>query len=350
MEIKNFLDADIEKKDVLLRADLDVGKTLDREEKRLKIAAEIIGKITEKSAKLVVIGHRGRPKDHNDSSLSLGEVAEKLQELCGKKIVFVEDITGQKARDAFSNLSDDGILMLENLRFDEKEVKNDVEFAKELSFFGDVYINEAFSVSHRKHASVFALPKLEKYKNSKFAGPNFKKEIESLSKVISNPKKPVLFIISGVKEDKLKYVQKLKERSDEILIGGRLPEYIPEDQRDIPVSMQEKKEVIAKLVQDKEDITIHSIERFEEEIGKAGTIVLSGPIGKFEEDGHSQGTKRVFSAVANSDAFKVAGGGETDEAISKYALESKFDWISSGGGAMLDFLSSGTLPGIEALL
>jgi 3-phosphoglycerate kinase len=128
-----------------------------------------------------------------------------------------------------------------------------------------------------------------------------------------------------------------------------LPTYLTENERDKPIFMQSGKFLIAKLEPDREDITIHSIERFGEEISKAGTILLSGPLGKFEDEGRRQGTKRVFEAVAESSAIKIAGGGDTSEAIVLFGLEDKFDWISVGGGASLEFLANQTLPGIEAL-
>ena len=126
-----------------------------------------------------------------------------------------------------------------------------------------------------------------------------------------------------------------------VLISGRLPLYLEEDYKN-------EKVIVANLIQDKEDITLHSIESFEHELAKAKTILVSGPMGRYEEDGHRQGTKRVLEAVANAGAYKVAGGGDTEAAITLLGLEDKFDWISTGGGAMLEFLANRTLPGIIA--
>ena len=154
-----------------------------------------------------------------------------------------------------------------------------------------------------------------------------------------------MFVISGIKQDKINYFEKLESVADRILVAGRLPEYI----HDTSPLRENKKYVIGRLMPDKEDITIKSIEKFEREIKKAGTMIVSGPMGKFEEEGHQMGTKRVLKAIANSDALKVAGGGNTEAAIEKFGFEEKFDWISTGGGAMLEFLSTGTLSGIEAI-
>ena len=178
------------------------------------------------------------------------------------------------------------------------------------------------------------------------AGLRFSEEIGNLDKVLENPNRPIITLISGVKDDKLTYIEDFLKFSDKILIAGRLPDYIHDTS---PLRTNEKV-IVADLLPDKEDITIHSIEKFENEIRNAGTIVVSGPIGKFEEEGHRQGTKRIFEAISSSNAFKVAGGGDTENAIKLLNLTDKFNWISVGGGAMLEFLAKGTLPGIQALL
>ena len=232
--------------------------------------------------------------------------------------------------------------MEENLRFDSGEETNDPEFTRRLAEKGDVYINEAFGNSHRQHASIVGLPKLLPHA----AGFRFVEEVNNLSKVFDNPKRPVLFIVGGSKKDKLDYIENLKFIADKILVGGRLPDYL----RDTRYSILDTKIIVANLLPDKEDMTINSIEKFEEEIGKSGTIVLAGPMGKYEDKGHRQGTERIFKAVANSNAFKITGGGDSRSVISIYNLKNKFDWVSVGGGAMLEFLAKRTLPGIEALL
>jgi phosphoglycerate kinase len=133
------------------------------------------------------------------------------------------------------------------------------------------------------------------------------------------------------------------------LVGGRLPDLLG-DRGLESVRSQNGKVIVGNLIMDKEDITIHTIERFEEEVGKAAMVVVSGPLGRYEDEGHRQGTERVFEAVVTSNAFKIAGGGDTEAALSLLNLQNKFDWLSVGGGAMLEFLSKKTLPGIEALL
>jgi phosphoglycerate kinase len=315
MQLPNLQSLPVENKKVLLRADLDFAPE-DTENLRLKALLPTLDYLQEKGAKIILVGHRGRPAGKTDESLSL-KLFEKV----------------------FAKWN---VEVLENLRFNPGEEANDEEFAKELAAKGEVFINEAFAASHRQHASIVRIPQLLPHA----AGIRFVAEIEHLSQVFENAKRPVVAIISGLKEDKLSYVPDFKKFSDKILLGGRLPEYI----HDGSPLRTNTKIAVADLTADKEDITMHSIEGFEKEIALAGTIVLSGPLGKFEDEGHRQGTARVFQAVANSSAFKIAGGGDTLIAIKLLNLEDKFDWLSVGGGASLQFLAKGTLPGIQALL
>lgn len=325
MKLPKIEDLDFQNKKVLLRADLDIDVSKNGLG-RLETLLPTLKLLTEKASKITIIGHKGRPGSKETKELSLEPVSVALEKL------LVQELGREKVK----NLD---LIMMENLRFDSGEIENDEHYAEHLSEEGEVYISEAFAASHRKHASIVRLPKLL----PSAAGLHFVEEVENLEKVLNNPKKPVLLIMGGIKKDKLDYLEDFKKFTDKILIGGRLPEYLPED-------INDEKLLVAKLIMDKEDITIHSIEEFEEEISKAGTIVVAGPMGKFEEEGHMMGTKRVFRAIADSQAYKLAGGGETQRVISTLGLTKKFDWISVGGGASLEFLAKGTLPGIEALL
>jgi 3-phosphoglycerate kinase len=234
----------------------------------------------------------------------------------------------------------------ENLRFNPGEEGNDENFAKEIASWGDAYVNEAFASSHRDHASIVGVPKLLPHA----AGFRFEKEVETLSKVFENAEHPVVFLLSGVKEDKLNYLEGIKKISDKVLIGGRLPDYMGDEKLVSVRSRRENEQVIVgNLTMDKEDITLNTIERFEKEIAKAKTTVVSGPLGKYEDEGHRQGTEKVFKAIAASPAYKIAGGGDTEKALQVLSVVEGFDWISVGGGAMLEFLTKKTLPGIEAL-
>jgi len=323
MDLPKLQNLDVKQKKVLVRMDLDISP---EEVFRLEKALPTLEYLRDQASKIIIIGHKGRPDGKKVSELSLEPVSKALEELLTEK-------WGNKAMDTLN------MNMMENLRFDQGEEANNADFAKHLAAFGEVYVNEAFASSHRQHASIVSLPKLLPHA----AGIRFAQEVENLSKILDGPNRPVVLILSGVKKDKLNFLNSFKNFADKILVAGRLPEYLDEDYKDNKVT-------VARLLPDKEDITIHSIEAFEREISKAGTIIVGGPVGKFEDEGHRQGTKRVFEAVANSNAFKIAGGGETEKAIEMLNLQDKFDWISVGGGAMLEFLAKRTLPGIEALL
>ena len=325
ISLPKITDLDVSGKKVLLRADLDVDfdtKT-NNEDIRLKSIIPTLEYLVEKNSKVIIIGHRGRPGGKIDEKLSLEPVSKIVEKLLKEKI-------GEEKMKRVK------MEMLENLRFNPGEEANDGEFTKHLAGKGDIFINEAFANSHRSHASIVGLPKLLPHA----AGFRFTQEVENLSKVLNNPERPVIFIIGGAKKDKLDYLPLLKKIADKVLVGGRLPAY----------AKISNKFLVANLLPDKEDITLNSIERFEEEIAKAGTIVLAGPMGRYEDKGHRQGTERVFKAVAQSSAFKVTGGGDSLVVVQRFNLMEKFDWVSVGGGAMLEFLARGTLPGIQALL
>jgi phosphoglycerate kinase len=337
MRPQSVTDLSLDNQRVIVRMDLDVdpdGKDLYR----LEACLPTLEYLAEKKCKVVIIGHRGRPGGKSDVSLSLKPVAQKLEELLRNRI----------GKDRLKKLD---MNVAENLRFNSGEESNDDDFAKHLAELGDYYINEAFSVSHREHASVVGVPR---YVKGSALGLRFAEEISNLDKVLNKPERPILVILSGAKEDKLEHISPLKNLADTVLIAGRLPLYMGEIEKDsttlrVKGSDDKCKVVIANLIQDKEDITLKSAEIFEQNISSAGTIVVSGPVGKFEEDGHRQGTEKVLNAVAKSGAYKVAGGGETSLAIDLLGLEKKFDWISVGGGAMLEYLTEGTLPGIKAI-
>jgi phosphoglycerate kinase len=329
MQIPSIGSIDLNEKRVLVRGDLDG----EPESKRLEVLVETINKILDKNAKQVVImGSRGRPEGKKVDELSNKILVDYFSEKLNREIEFIENVEENRE-------SEKRVLLLENLRFWEGENNSDEEFAKKLSAWGDVYINESFGMSHRVQASIVGVPKLLPHA----AGVHFISEVEHLSKVLENPERPLVFLISGIKEDKAAYVDRFKEIADKVLVGGRLPVFFDDYYEDPKVQ-------IARLMPDKEDITMKYIEHFEGEIKRAKTVVVSGPVGKYEDEGHRQGTERVFKAVAEAGCYSVAGGGDTEAALEFFNLKDKIDWISTGGGAMLEFLDKGTLPGIEALI
>ena len=224
-----------------------------------------------------------------------------------------------------------GVTVNYNIRSDLREEQNSVEFAAELADGFDVYINEAFGVSHRRHASIDALPRWMKTQGREvYCGPRFTQEVDTLAQVLTRPGRKIL-VIGGVKiKDKEKYAADLEPKFDLVLKGGLLPG--------------------ADLRPDGLDISDESISNFKFQISNSQVIVTAGVMGKYEDESAQKGTREILTAIANSKAYKVAGGGDVEAAIAKYKLTDKFDWISVGGGSMLEFLATGTLPGIEALL
>lgn len=224
-----------------------------------------------------------------------------------------------------------GVTVNYDLRSDPREEANSVELAAELAYGFDIYINEAFGTSHRKHTSLDALPRwMKKQGFSVYCGPRFKQEVDVLSQALTRPGKKILVIGGSKVADKEKYTNLLAPKFDQVLKGGLLPG--------------------VDLRPDGLDITTETMTNYKSQIASAQVIVAAGVMGKYEDPSAQFGTKEILQAIANSSAYKVAGGGDIEAAISKYGLTNKFDWISVGGGAMLEFLATGTLPGIQALI
>jgi len=314
LNLPKITDLDVTNKKVLVRLDLDI-KKFNEEDLRLKASVKTLDYLKDKASEIIIIAHRGRPEGKNVPELSLKEFQPYF------------DKWGAKVE--------------ENLRFDEGEEKNDSEFAKKLASLGEVFINDAFASSHRNHASIVGLPKLM----SSCFGFHFLEEIENLGREFE---KPVTVVISGIKEDKVEMAKKLSNIYDKVLVGGRLPEYFGDESLE-SVRNQKSNLIIGNLVQDKEDITLNTIEKFKEELKTAGTVILAGALGKYEDEGHSQGTREIFEYISKLTAFKIAGGGDTETCLQNYNLIDKFNWVSVGGGAMIEFLINKTLPAIEAI-
>lgn len=334
MDLPKIETSQISGKRVLVRVDLDVpiveGEIKDRY--RLEAWKPTVDFLLENGAsKIILMGHMGRPDGQVKQELSTKILVPTLTEILNKEVFFESE--GQ-------------IVLKENLRFNKGEEENSEEFAKEIASWGDFYINDSFATSHRAHASITGVPKLLPHA----LGLRFLAEIENLNKILDNPKRPVVILLSGIKKDKINMIKPLEEISDKVLVGGRLPEYMGDDALISVRQKDERKVIVANLNQDKEDITLNTIERFIEEINQAGTIVLAGVLGHYEDPGHRQGTEKVFRAVSEATAFKVTGGGDSITSINMFGIADKFDWVSVGGGAMIEFLTKKTLPGIEALI
>ena len=334
-DLRNF---DLAGKRVLVRVDFDVPLVEQEGERvkewkvgddtRIKNALPTIKYLLSVGAKIILLSHLGRPEGVAVPDLSLAPVVEKLQELLPHiKVKF--------------QIDDEEVVLLENLRFDPGEENNNPAFAQKLALLGDFYINDAFAASHREHASIVGLPKLLPHA----AGLSLLKEIEVLSEILENPRRPMVVILGGTKEDKLEVMPGLLRFADYILMGGKLPKFMETGNW----KLETGKLVIGALNDEGKDITLETVEKFGEMIDKSGTIVWAGPMGQYEEEEWSLGTKQIAQAVTESNAFKVIGGGDTEAALSKFGLVEKIDFVSSGGGAMLEFLANGDLPGLAAL-
>lgn len=341
--IKSISDAKVKDKKVLVRADLDIPvKNNEIEDfSRLTSGLETIKYLLHEGAIVIITGHMGRP-DGKDEKLSLRIVAKWFADRFSEK-----EMTPEKLVDFEGWKLNNNLFVLENLRFDKGEEENNEEFAKKLSEVADIYVNEAFSVSHRAHASV---EKIAQYLPS-YAGFHLMREIKVLSAILNNPKRPLTVIIGGAKiETKLPLISNMHRFADYVLVGGELAE-----QTKVLVNEQHKKIIgqkamllVADLTEDNFDITRNSVENFEQIIERSETVVWNGPMGYIEK-GYVNGTQELAKVINNSKAYKVIGGGDTIGFLESKKLIDKFDFVSVGGGAMLEFLAGEKLPGIEAL-
>lgn len=367
-EIKN-----LNGKRVIVRVDFNVpivgGKVLD--DFRIKKSLATIEYLHKNKAIVILIAHLGDEKDE-----SLKPVYLQLKKYLPKIIFIDTPILGEATAREINNLKDGSIVLMENLRNDEGEKKNSPSFARGISRYGEIYVNDAFSVCHRNHASVVSLPKFL----PSYMGFQLEEEINNLSKIF-NPEHPFLFILGGAKfETKIPLIKKFLRKADDIFIGGALANdflktrgyevgtslvgkkdfqintFLKRPNLIIPYDVKVTKENKSSFVKSSEvgidecivDIGPKTIEILKEKIEKAKFILWNGPLGKYE-DGYSQGTEEILKIVSKSKAYSVIGGGDSVSLISKLKLESKFGFVSTGGGATLDFLTKETLPGIKAL-
>jgi len=325
-------DLSVKQKTVLLRTNYDVSLKNGEVTSGTRIDESLatINYLFGQQAKIILLSHLGRPEGKVNPGLSLKPVVNYLGQLLKKEVPLFSTINEIDKNQP--------MVMLENLRFWSGEENNDLNFTKSLANLGDFFINDAFACSHRQHASIVGLPQFL----PSALGLDFLKEVEVLSGVRENPRRPVTLILGGAKEDKLEVMEKLLDWANAILIGGKLSQLI---NRSSPTKV-----IMACLNPDGKDITLESVEKFKKIIDKAGTIVWAGPMGYYEDEKWSMGTREIAKAIIGSGAYTVVGGGDTEAALTKFGLTNKINYISSGGGAMFEFLAQGTLPGIEAIL
>lgn len=391
MDKKSVKDLDLQGKKVLMRADFNVPLDSDKnitDDSRIKAALKTINYILEKKGKLILISHLGRPKGQPKEEFSLRPVAKRLSQLIGKPVKMVDDCIGQKVKDEVDGLEPGGVILLENLRFHPQEKANDQSFAKDLASLADLYVNDAFGTAHRAHASTEGVTHFL----DSAAGFLIDKEINYFQKVLINPKPPFVFILGGAKvSDKIPVIENMLDKANSIIIGGAMAyTFLKAKGQEVGSSLLEADmlELVQKtLIKAEEkgveillpldhivtddikagnnlkttegvdiesgwigvDIGPKTQKEFGEKIKTAGTIVWNGPMGIFENDLFSQGTKSIAEAITESQAVSVIGGGDTAAAVKKFQLEEKMSHISTGGGASLQYLEGKELPGISAL-
>jgi len=347
MLLRNIKQADFENKKVLARMDFnvelnDVGQV--QEHFKLEVLKKTLDYILGfPGAKVAMLTHFGRPNGKHDPNYSVVKLVPALEKVLERKIVFVSDCIGKSVEDALADLSEGSLLLLENVRFYPEEETNDEKFAKTLAKPFDIYVNEAFGVDHRNHASLVAITKFL----PSYPGLHVLEEVEKLNQVLLSPKHPAIAIIGGAKiETKLPLIRMFEDRYDCVLVGGK----IANEAIDQKITFSEK----VLLPQDFDsplrlDIGPNTIAYYIQIIRMAKTIVWNGPMGKFEEKPYDMGTDAILHAILESQAFVVIGGGESLAVLEKAGVMDKIGFISSGGGAMLEYLSGKKLPGLEAL-
>jgi phosphoglycerate kinase len=393
MAKKTIADIDVKGKRVLMRADFNVpleGSTIT-DDRRVAQAMPTIKSIIERGGKLILMSHLGRPKGGPEAKYSLKPVADRLSQLLGKPVKFVEDCIGPQVDSAVAEMNDGDVVLLENLRFHNEEEKNEPNFAKQLAKLGDIYVNDAFGTAHREHASTFGVPQAMQGK-PRVIGSLIEKELKFLGDAVTQPARPFVAILGGAKvSDKINVIEQLLGKADVLLIGGAMAyTFFLAQGKEIGKSLVERdkvelaKELMAKsggkiklpvdtviaatMSDDAEtrvvegnipadmegfDIGPTTARNYRHEILKAKTIVWNGPMGVFEKEPFEDGTQEVAEAVAEATdkngATSIIGGGDSAAAIEKLGLSDKVSHVSTGGGASLEFLENGHFSTLDIL-
>ena len=331
---------------MLLRCDLNVpceGGNI-QDDFRIEQSIPSIRFLSEAKAKCVILAHFGRPSVAFQKEFSLQPIVRRLQELLDKKVKFIGDPIGEGVKKEIEALKPGEVALLENIRFYEGEEENDPTFAKLLATLGDIYVNDAFGVCHRAHASIVGIPK---YLPSA-AGLLLEKEVDVLGKVSTHPAKPLVVVVGGTKVgDKASFLKAISKQADAILLGNLISKEVKE--RGIDLAAEAELVYATDGVDGDLDLGPETVKFFKEKIRNAKTVFWAGPLGKIEEEQYERGSLAIAEAILQSGAFAVAGGGDLAGFLGKHNLRSKFAHVSTGGGAMLAFLAGEKLPGLEAL-
>ena len=385
-------DIDVNGKKVLLRCDFNVplDENLNITDKtRIVAALPTIKYLLEHNAKLILCSHLGRPKGEVKKEFSLAPVAKELSKELGIDVKLAEDVTGPSAKELTSNMKEGEVILLENVRFDPREEKNDESLSKEFASLADIYVNDAFGTCHRAHSSTAGVASFL----PSACGFLIEKELKALGDALNNPVRPFVAILGGKKvSDKIGVIDSLLEKVDTLLIGGGMAytffkaqgynvgnSVCELDKLDLALSLMEKAKAKgvkmllpvdnkvgkefdpnteSKIVKYSEipddwegfDIGPETIKMYTEELKNAKTILWNGPVGLFEFDQFAVGTNAIANCLANlTDCTTIIGGGDSAAAVTKAGLADKMSHISTGGGASLEFIEGKALPGIECI-
>ncbi|MCC5789840.1 MAG: phosphoglycerate kinase [Opitutales bacterium] len=395
--VASLKDLSVSGKKVLVRVDFNVPTDGEQvtDNSRIKAALPTLEYLLEQGARIILMSHLGRPKGEANPKYTLRPVANELANLVGRPVLFLEECMGPKVEEAVGQMQDGNIVLLENLRYHAGEEKNDPEMASALARLADVYVNDAFGTAHRAHASTAGVPALV---SEKAAGLLVEKELKFLGERTRNPERPFVVILGGAKvSDKINVINQLLEKADTILIGGAMAYTFAlaqgkkvGDSLCEPDKIETAKAALAKAEEKgvkfllpvdnliakgldfggkslgetdytKEgsgipdgwegvDIGPKTTEMFVQEVTSAKTILWNGPMGIFEIEASSKGTYAIAKAVAeNQEATSIIGGGDSVSAVNKSGYSDKVSFMSTGGGASLEFLEGKELPGVKAL-
>jgi phosphoglycerate kinase len=390
--VKNIRELEIGEKRVLIRVDFNV--PLDEngsitQDSRIRGALPTIEHALARRARLILCSHLGRPKGRREEKFSLQPVARRLAELLGREVKMAPDCVGDPVRKMVAGLQPGEVLLLENLRFHPEETDNEENFSRQLAGLADIYINDAFAVSHRAHASVAGVTR---FAGQCAAGLLLARELDYFQRAMENPRRPLVAIVGGAKvSGKLEALHNLMDRADKMLIGGAMANtFLKAQGLEVGKSKVEEelldtaRELLAKarakgvklylpvdcVVADRFeagansrrtttqeippdwlalDIGPATVTLFAEALDDARTIVWNGPMGAFEMDAFSRGTMAMASHVAGAHALSIVGGGDTDAAVNQAGEAENISYISTGGGAFLMLMEGKALPGVTAL-
>jgi phosphoglycerate kinase len=376
MRLKSIRELPLRGKRLFLRLDFNVplnppdseGIRTVADDTRIREALPTIQYAREQGARVIIASHFGRPKGKRAEEFSLEPAAHRLSELLGIDVTLVDDCVGEGIELKTQQLVNGEVMVLENLRFHAEEEGNDLGFAQKLAQLCDVYVTDAFGTAHREHASTHRLPSIMPDRGMGFL---IEKEVKYFNQILTNPVAPFHLILGGAKvSDKIKTIQTLLKLVHGVVVGGAMAYAFmkakgqtvpPEWKQPAPEDVEAAKEILAEaekrhipflLPEDTLsgfDIGPRTIARYTEFLSQARTIFWNGPLGWFEKSEYAKGTFAVAEALASISAVKVVGGGDTVSAISQAGLAEKFDHLSTGGGAALEYLENGSLPGIEIL-